>query len=156
MSHARIADAGAPSALSAGFLLDTNVMAALSFEDHEAHVPCLKWFVGIGSFALCPLVELGYARLVMRPEKSGGYGFNARLMLQLLDGFRSDPRCQLLDDRAEALGAVGWQRVLGHNQVNDAYLLALAMQHQLRLATLDRGLLSLCAPDQQASIHLIH
>jgi hypothetical protein len=34
-------------------------------------------------------------------------------------------------------GLVNWSRVLGHNQITDVYLLALAVAHQGCLATLD-------------------
>jgi len=39
--------------------------------------------------------------------------------------------------------AVSWHGLLGHRQVTDAYLAALARHHQGRLATLNRGLAAL-------------
>jgi predicted nucleic acid-binding protein len=47
-----------------------------------------------------------------------------------------------LTDALKTLGAP----LLGHRQVTDAYLLALAIQHGGRLATRDRALLSLLPP----------
>lgn len=35
-------------------------------------------------------------------------------------------------------GCLDWSRVLGHRQVTDAYLVALAVRHQGRLVTMDR------------------
>jgi hypothetical protein len=35
-------------------------------------------------------------------------------------------------------GALSWDRVLGHRQMTDAYLLALAVRHGGRLVTFDR------------------
>ncbi len=51
------------------------------------------------------------------------------------------------------VGALGLR---GHNQVTDAYLLALAMSRNSRLATFDAGVPSLAkTPTQLAAIELI-
>jgi hypothetical protein len=49
------------------------------------------------------------------------------------------------------------RRIVGHRQVNDAYLLGLAIYKGGRLATLDRGLLALLpeASEQRHRIELI-
>lgn len=41
--------------------------------------------------------------------------------------------------------SVDWRGVVGHRQVTDAYLAALARHHGGKLASLDRGLLALHA-----------
>jgi uncharacterized protein len=49
-------------------------------------------------------------------------------------------------DLPAALGRFG-VRLVGHRQVTDAYLLALALHHRGKLATFDGGIQDLCAAD---------
>ena len=48
-----------------------------------------------------------------------------------------------------------WRHVLGHNQVNDAYLIALAQAEHLRVCTFDRGFLSLFTGSSSELIELL-
>jgi uncharacterized protein len=121
-------------------LLDVNVLVALLDEGHVHHAiaqaliakPKLK-------IATCALTENGVLRVMNLPAYSvyGPAGFDAvRTQLQRLCNdidhaywpcdvsLRNDPSVQ-------------WSRVMGHNQITDVYLLALAVKHAGALATLD-------------------
>jgi uncharacterized protein len=121
-------------------LLDVNVLVALLDEGHVHHAiaqaliakPKLK-------IATCALTENGVLRVMNLPGYSvyGPAGFDAvRTQLQRLCNdinheywpcdvsLRDDPSIQ-------------WSRVMGHNQITDVYLLALAVKHGGALATLD-------------------
>jgi uncharacterized protein len=122
------------------FLLDVNVLVALLDEGHVHHAiaqaliakPKLK-------IATCALTENGVLRVMNLPGYSvyGPAGFDAvRTQLQRLcnDINHEYWPCDvsLLDDPS-----IQWSRVMGHNQITDVYLLALAVKHGGALATLD-------------------
>ena len=204
------------------FLLDVNVLVALSWPPHEAHAAAQKWFQKhrAEGWASCPITQSGLLRMLANPAVTGGLaGMEAaQLILRTAvqqpehrfvadnlplaagpelprqhgarspgqasdirngaplpgsdsgEGARSkwreaaagDGEGAYMDVRdragygeneaprrlsprhaplAAALDAI--PVVLhGHRQVTDAYLVALAMAHQLRLATLDQGLIA--------------
>ena len=121
-------------------LLDVNVWVAL-FDDAHIHNPQALTLVqrpGI-QIASCPLVENGVLRVMNLPGYSGRgpAGFEAvrgklKLVCVELDHQFWPDDLSLRDDTV-----VNWGRVLGHNQITDAYLLALAVAHQGCLASFD-------------------
>lgn len=120
-------------------LLDASVLIALYDGGHVHHQVVDDWFVErLGEFATCPIVEGALTRWIVRLEGQEGAALAARELGKLA----ADPRhCFWSDDLAYA--DVDWKGVLGHGQVTDAYLAALARKHGGRLATLDRGLAAL-------------
>ena len=107
------------------------------------HEPAHTWFAAAGSrsFATCPLTENGLLRIVGHPRypSSPGSPAEAAFMLRALralKGHRFWPDdISLLDTQR-----VDISRVLTHGQVTDSYLLALAVAHGGRLASMDRRL----------------
>lgn len=61
------------------------------------------------------------------------------------------PGHRFLEDNVSILSATEFsrERLLGHNQVSDAHLLALAIRHGHLLATFDLGIRELIAEDRQ-------
>ena len=121
-------------------LLDVNVWVALLDEAHAFHAQALAFIqrrrLGI---ATCALVENGVIRVLNLPGYSrlGPVGFE--VVSQKLNGI-----CAGMDHEfwpatvsLRIPGVVNWPRVLGHNQISDVYLLALAVAYQGCLATLD-------------------
>lgn len=121
------------------WLLDGNVLIALFDVGHVHHQRVRNWFIALREgFATCPVVEGTLTRWIVRTEGRTGAASAARELGKLA----ADPRhCFWPDDLAYA--DVDWKGVLGHAQVTDAYLAALARKHGGRLATLDRGLAAL-------------
>ena len=120
-------------------LLDANVLIALFDADHVHHAIVRDWFIALSDgFATCPIVEGTLTRWIVRIEGRSGAAAAQRELRRLA----ADPRhCFWPDDLAYA--DVEWRGVLGHGQVTDAYLAALARKHGGRLVTLDRGLAAL-------------
>ncbi len=135
-------------------LLDVNVLIALLDAGHIHHELAMSWLEGEikHGWASCPITQNGCVRIMSQPS------YPAAL-----------PVCQVAERLAEASvsadhafwpadvdllarGVVAWQRMLGHRQVTDAYLLALAVQHGGRLVTIDRRIdldvVSGARPDQ--------
>jgi uncharacterized protein len=121
-------------------LLDVNVLVALLDEGHVHHAiaqalvakPKLK-------IATCALTENGVLRVMNLPGYSayGPAGFEPvrKQLLRLCSDI--DHEFWHCDVSLVDEPAVQWDRVMGHNQITDVYLLALAVQHGGALATLD-------------------
>lgn len=120
-------------------LLDANVLIALFDADHTHYRSASLWLAGLrDEFATCPIVEGALMRWFMRVRGVEGRD----LAVRELNKLAADPRHRFWpDDLAYAVAK--WDGVMGHNQVTDAYLAALARRHKGRLATLDRGLAAL-------------
>lgn len=115
-------------------LADANVLIALTVEDHIHHRHVRKWFSGHSDeLATCPITQGALLRFLVRE------GLVARDALAALRQVQSLPRHVFWPD------AIGFDDyvlagVIGHRQVTDAYLAALAQHFHGRLVTLDRGL----------------
>lgn len=119
-------------------LLDGNVLVALVDEAHVHHGPARRWFAGLsGGFATCPITQGTLLRLLMRIS-----GLATDQATAVLAALTDHPAHQFWPDDV-AYGQIRWQGVLGHRQVTDAYLAALARHHGGRLASFDRGLVAL-------------
>lgn len=114
-------------------LLDADVLIALTIEEHEHHDAVATWSSETDLFALCPIVEGALTRFLIRLGESPA---TPRRLLQQL---HASPRFTFWPD-ALSYADVALDRVHGHRQVTDAYLIALAASRQTRLATLDSGL----------------
>jgi toxin-antitoxin system PIN domain toxin len=120
-------------------LLDANVLIALFDADHVHHAVVRDWFIALrDGFATCPIVEGALTRWIVRIEGRTGPAAARRELCKLA----ADARHHFWPDDL-AYVDVEWKGVLGHGQVTDAYLAALARKHGGRLATLDRGLAAL-------------
>ncbi len=121
-------------------LLDVNVWVALLDEAHVHHIQALTFAQRLKvKIATCPIIENGVIRILNLPGYSrlGPTGFETvRNKLQQI--------CTHLDHefwpdevslRTES--GVNWSRVLGHNQITDIYLLALAVARKGCFVTLD-------------------
>jgi toxin-antitoxin system PIN domain toxin len=116
------------------YLLDANVLIALTVAEHEHHERATTWAAEIDRFALCPVVEGALVRFLVR------VGESARAATQLLQAIYALPGCEFWPDGLSYTGA-DLSHVRGHRQVTDAYLVSLAASRLGGvLATLDEGL----------------
>ncbi|MDR1635359.1 MAG: PIN domain-containing protein [Bifidobacteriaceae bacterium] len=116
------------------YLLDSSALIALVAKGHEHWERVNRWMSGVGRFAVCPVVEGALVRFLVRAGLAG------KQVKPILDLLAQRPGYQFWAD-AVAYRDVDLDGVLGHRQVTDAYLAALARSHApARLATLDRGL----------------
>ena len=133
-------------------LLDTNALLALAWPNHQFHrevvarlesQPTLAW-------ATCALTQVGFVRLSSNPAVVGVRKTPAQA-LAMLSELVSDGQHRYLAS-LPSLPTVKqhFTRLLGHNQVTDGYLLAVAATHQATLLTLDRRI----APSAAQSAHI--
>jgi len=122
------------------YLLDVNVWIALLDEAHVHHPTALAFIEQKElKIATCTLVENGVIRVLNLPgySKFGPVGFD-KVSNKLSEICRSLDHEFWPDNLSlRTPGLIDWSRVLGHNQITDIYLLALAKAHQGCLSTLD-------------------
>jgi toxin-antitoxin system PIN domain toxin len=126
-------------------LADGNVLVALTVQDHVHHRRATQWFErNAPDLATCPITEGTLLRFLMRE------GWPARDAVTVLESFRAQPWHRFWPD-AIPYTQVNLAAVIGHRQVTDAYLVALARHNGGQVATLDRGL----AVVHKEDVHLL-
>lgn len=116
------------------YLLDANVLIALTVTEHVHHDRASAWAGTIDEFAVCPIVEGALVRFLVRT------GERAETAQQVLRALRTRPGYDYWPDSV-SYADVDLAGVRGHKQVTDAYLVGLAAEYSPgRLATLDEGL----------------
>ena len=127
-------------------LLDVNILTAFLWPAHEHHDIAHRWFHARGSarWATTPLTQLGFVRLVSNPAFSRD-ALSPLQAVALLDENLAHPAHEFWTESLQVPAAVqGMESGLqGHQQLTDAYLLALAIRRKGVLATFDRGLRTL-------------
>jgi toxin-antitoxin system PIN domain toxin len=129
-----------------GYLLDVNVLIALAWPHHVSHSQAHRWFEENASagWATCPMTQIAFVRISSNPGIISS-AVTPRVAHELLSDMMRHPAHQVwaddvsLDAYSPELAA----SMVGHRQVTDAYLLRLSLAHGGRLATFDRGILSL-------------
>ena len=116
------------------YLLDANVLIALTVAEHEHHERASAWASTIDAFALCPVVEGALVRFLVR------IGESARVAQDVLRAVHALPGCEFWPDTLSYV-ATDLDHLHGHRQVTDAYLASLAAARPgATLATLDERL----------------
>jgi len=117
-------------------LLDASVLIALFDANHVHHDRCSAWLAAFtGDLATCAITELAILRWALRVQPVGGRGVAMAFLKSLAQ------RSTFLKEGPQP-ATIAWDGIIGHNQVTDAYLVALANMHGMQLITLDRGLVA--------------
>lgn len=132
------------------FLLDANVLIALAWPAHEAHSRVQQWFARNSKqgWATCPLTQAAFVRILSNPAFSP-HAVTPQEALNVLSANLQHAGHQFWRDEITLLDALKRfeGRVVGHLQVNHAYLLGLALHKNGRLATLDKAVGALLAEE---------
>ena len=128
------------------FLLDVNVLIALMWPAHEAHTQTQDWFrrKSREGWATCPFTEAAFVRIITNPAFSRD-AVTPQEALKLLAANLNHAAHRFWAEEISFVAATQplARRLVGHQQVTDAYLLGLAMYNRGKLATLDRAVLAL-------------
>ncbi len=120
------------------YLLDTSVLLALGLTDHVHNTIAERWLsTNDDRFATCPLTQLGFLRIVKQLRRD----ISIHQIGAVLESICSDRRHFFIPADIDVRSA-DWRMTLGHQQITDAYLAGLARHHELKLATLDQGLVA--------------
>ena len=126
-------------------LLDVNILLILHDPLHQHYKLVSGWFAKPSGrpFATCPITQSGMMRLLLQ-------GIALRNFDQL-------PGHVYWPDDPSYLDAtkILFERMQGHRQITDAYLLGLAIHNKGKLATLDRGIRHLAGREFAACVEII-
>lgn len=125
------------------FLLDANVLIALCWPTHGSHEAVEEWFGrrGARGWATCPFTQSAFVRIVSNPSFSRDALAPANAVRLLQDNIEHPGHRFWPADLPLADAVLGMMtRLTGHQQITDAYLVALALHNRGKLATLDRGI----------------
>lgn len=115
------------------YLLDANVAIALAAREHVDHRRANGWLQSVERAAMSAIVEGALVRYLVR------VGVASPTAAALVRAAYDDPRIEFWSDDL-SYGAIDLTHVVGHRQVTDTYLAALAVHHGGVLATFDRAL----------------
>lgn len=134
-------------------LLDVNLLLALAWPNHQHHAAAHGWFARESRYgwATCAFTQLGFIRLSSNPAYTSGAVPPAEAAT-LLEQLTSHPKHTFWKSPAAASPKI-YARALGHQQVNDAWLVETARQAGGRLVTLDTRLH--IHDFQKGSVHVI-
>ena len=140
------------------YLLDLNTLIALAEPDHEFHKPAGRWFRAEGkqNWGICPLSEASFIRITTHPK----YRPATRMVPQaaaILASFAEHPgyRYWPIVDSWAKLTAPFSNRIFGHQQVTDAYLLGLAIREHGVLVTFDSAFTVLAGNEYSRNLRVL-
>lgn len=120
-------------------LLDVNVLIALLDASHAHHAAATRWLEHeqANGWASCPITQNGCIRIMSQPAYPAPLPA-AAVAARLAEAVAGPQHRFWPDDLNPVVEkTLAWGKVLGHRQVTDAYLLALAVKHGGRFVTFD-------------------
>lgn len=137
-------------------LLDVNVLIALLDAAHVGHGRAMAWLQKEASkgWASCPITQNGCVRVMSQPAYPGALPA-AEVAARLAEA-TAHAAHEFWPDDVNLLGdgVLDWSKVLGHRQVTDNYLLALAVRRRGRLVTFDSRISGAAVRGARA-VHLV-
>ena len=120
-------------------LLDVNVLIALLDAAHLHHTLAVRWLESElkHGWASCPITQNGCLRIMSQPAYPGAQALPA-VASRLAEAMAHDSHAfwpdslSLLDPQH-----IQRDRLIGHRQITDAYLLALAVENKGRFVSFD-------------------
>jgi toxin-antitoxin system PIN domain toxin len=121
------------------YLLDVNVLIALSDPMHIHHESAHRWFAREGrkAWATCPLTENAFVRIACHPSYPNRPG-DAAAVLNILRGLCIAPGHRFWPDDVSIRDLLDPAAVITHGLITDVYLLGLAVHRKGKLATFDQ------------------
>lgn len=125
-------------------LLDANMLIGAFDQSHADHTRANNFLDGLETFYTSPQTQGAFLRFFSRPwTDSLGQRREPRMTtgntMSHLKAILALPRHRFLSDDL-SFDKVSMRSLSGFKQWNDAYLIALAIRHRVKLATLDRKL----------------
>jgi hypothetical protein len=121
------------------YLLDVNLLLALSDPMHIHHEAAHRWYAEKGhlSWATCPITENGFLRIASHPNYPNRPG-DVPAVLAILRQLCEVPGHRFWEEDISILDILETDAIITHAQVTDVYLAGIAVQREGMLATLDR------------------
>lgn len=141
-------------------LPDVNVLVALAWPTHVHHELVHAWVARHNGepWATCPVTQSGFVRVSSNRQVIPA-AKTPREAIQALNAMIGRPGHVFLVDEVSIADRkwVALEKLVGHRQVTDAHLLAVALKHGAALVTLDQGIPGLVPAgfDQKQSVIVI-
>ncbi|HVU08028.1 MAG TPA: TA system VapC family ribonuclease toxin [Verrucomicrobiae bacterium] len=121
-------------------MLDTNLLLALAWPNHQFHAQAHDWFAAHAKrgWATCAFTQLGFIRLSSNPAYSKE-AVSPQDAAALLRQWTKHKTHHFWNSPAADTPSI-YLRTLGHQQVNDAWLVEVARKNKGKLVTLDTHL----------------
>jgi len=121
-------------------LLDVNVLLALAWPNHQHHAAAHRWFRGEAKhgWVTCAVTQLAFIRLSSNPAYTAEAARPADAAA-LLQQYCEHPNHHFWPSPTAAEPRL-YHVAVGHQQVNDAWMVELARQREGRLVTFDARL----------------
>ena len=118
-------------------LVDVNVLLALAWPNHQHHQSAHRWFSRLGKqgWATCAITELAFVRLSSNPAFTAE-AVTPNEAAALLVRYKAHPGHAFVEHLPE-IAVAGLENVIGHQQVNDAYLVRVAERKKMVFVTFD-------------------
>jgi toxin-antitoxin system PIN domain toxin len=124
------------------FLLDVNVLMAITWPSHVAHGKAQSWFIETGKagWVTSPATESGFIRLSSNPLVVSDV-VAPNTCAAVLESLKQIGTYRFVADEVSLAGELARSEVplTGHRQVSDAHLAIVAHVHNCVFATLDKG-----------------
>lgn len=133
-------------------LLDVNVLLALLDSDHADHARAHEWLAGDldDGWASCSITENGFVRILSQPRYPSPVSPSEAASLLSTASAAGQHAFWPCDISVLDARHLDHSRVHSGRQLTDAYLLALAVAHEGRLATFDRSIPVAAVPRARA------
>ena len=138
------------------YLLDVNVLIALGDPVHIHHRIATNWFhskINM-SWATCPLTENGFVRIISQQQYKNT-SLSSENVRQLLENLCRQPGHQFWPDDLSIRDMNQIPTIPGPKAITDLYLLALAVKHHGKFASLDASIDPSLVPGGMQAFHLV-
>lgn len=121
-------------------LLDVNVLLALAWPNHQFHAQAHLWFAREArhGWATIAFTQLAFVRLSSNPAYTPNPVIPSEAAA-LLSGWLAHQHHRFWSSPPAAASRI-YTNAIGHQQVNDAYLVEVALLRKARVVTFDRRL----------------
>ncbi len=138
------------------YLLDVNVLIALSDPMHIHHNVVHYWFASTGqrAWATCPITENGFVRIASHPNYPNRPG-DFPVVLAMLRQFCAVPGHHFWPGEVSLRTMLKPEVLIPHSQITDIFLLGLAAYKGGKLATLDQRIATPLIEGGSAALELI-
>jgi toxin-antitoxin system PIN domain toxin len=134
-------------------LPDVNVLVALMWERHIHHAAARHWFAHLEGdvVATCSVTQTGFVRVSSNPKVLDD-AITVREATAILSALVNREDHRFLPDERGYIDnpLVPHDRLVGHRQVTDAHLIAIARAHDARVVSFDQGFAALGGSSVQA------
>jgi toxin-antitoxin system PIN domain toxin len=134
------------------YLLDANVLVALTNPSHVHHAASQRWLGTVSSWATTPITETALIRLLLNPAVVGQHISRAEA-IGVVRRLREQPGASFIADAttlAEPLVEVSG--LVGPKQVTDFHLVSLAASTGTVLATFDARIPAYLSPEDHKHV----